>query len=600
MSDDADSESTADCSSPPASHTDDGDPQTTVRPTRRRVLGLAPAIAAALGGCSWGASGGGNPDGTSSTGPPSTGTTPPGTPTRGSSPSGNADGRTTTGSTPDPPTDQPTSTDRPTTTLEPPLDEFDRVIDAVEDAGCDPTGVTPCGPAIERVVADGVALRFPAGRYRFERGYGFRGLDHLGFVGEGRVTFVPPPGFNDKLIELSGDRMVFKGIDVDLRARDTTAGIRVITNDGFQIEDVTFRGRGTHPDEAVTNALAVAVENAGGKGTVRNVVAEQGSAIGHYKNGNGRVGIWVGRRHNGSVTVEDCRLAEFGNNGIYASRALGSTQVIGGTFRNNNIAGVRLGAPGSSVTGATVEIDVDGYTGPRTRTDDAYNTRAVVVEQGPHDESGRVVVEDCSIRLHSADRSQGGLVVWPTGNGPRIESCQFTTTVDEVAAITALPPVRRVAARDRPLEIRDSAIDGAAIGGEAISLQNRPFSTVADVEVVQSGADRDGIELVSADPLQLTGTAVRVTRFPLVALNPRGGGDRCLARVGPRSTLQRSTPAPPGTSTQARSSGGGSDCIGDGTFAGLDASEVIAITDVDEETVSWFHHTPTEDEGDSA
>lgn len=556
--------------------------------TRRAFLALTPAVVSSLAGCSWGASGSGSPSGTRTDGQPQTDT--PGT---ASSPTGQAtDGPPPTGNGTDTTTTQPTSTDRPTsTTPEPPLDRFDRVVDAVADAGCDPTGETPCGRALERVVTDGVVIRFPDGRYRFERGHGFRGLDRLGFVGEGDVTFVPPPGFNDKLIELSGNWMRFTGIDIDVRARDTTAGIRVITREGFEIEDVTFRGRGTHPDESVTNALALAVQESGGEGSVRNVVARRGSAIGHYKRGNGRVGIWVGRRHNGTVTLADCRLEEFGNNGIYASRGSGSTKVVGGSYRNNNVASIRLGGPDSSVTGATVAIDVDRYQGPPTRQDRDFNTRAIVVEQGPNNESGRVVVEDCTVDLTSAVRSQGGLVAWTTGNGPLIDSCRFTTALDGVAAIRGQPPVNRVSTEDRAFEIRDTVITGGAAQGPAIDLRDRPGSTIEGVEVVQTGPERDGIRLLESDPLTVASTSVSVTRFPLLAMDPRGDDGRCLVDVRPGSTLERSVSSPDGTRSFQREAASSDHCIGKPILEAVEDPEGIALTAVDDGSVTWLEHS---------
>lgn len=516
-----------------------------IRPTRRSVLATAPAVLASIGGCIWGDSG--------SDGPQSS--------TPGQTETPNEDGR---------------------------IDVFDRVLHAVDDVGCDPTGEVACDTAIEGSIADGVGIRFPAGTYRFERGHGFRGIGRLGLVGDGDVTFQPPDGFNDKLIEITGDRVLFAGIDLDLRADNTTAGLRFITNEGFHVEDVEFLGRGTHEDVAVTNALSVSVGNVEATGTIRDVVATKGSAIAHYGRGNGRVGIWVGRRHNGHVEIRDCRLEEFGNNGIYASRAPGTTAVLGGRFRNNNIAGVRLGGGGSSVMGATIEVDVDRYAGPRTRTDEQYNTRAIVIEQGPQSKGGRVQVEDCDVRLQTVDRSQGALVVWSTGNGPRIEGCHIRTDVDEVSGVRADTPEPDVGAEDRPVRIRDTVLDGDGAHGSAIQIHDRPRSSLVETTVEQAGDDQDGVELVASNPLRLDVTTITASRFSILALEAVTAEDDCIVDLGDGNRLDGNVSSTAQPSAFDLPEGPDRHCIGPEDLDGLTDASAVAFTTLRDGTLAWL------------
>ncbi len=514
---------------------------------------MAPLAVASLGGCIW-------TDGT-----------------------GNSSAQPTT----EQPTDSPSQSDA--------LAEFDQVVDAVADLGCDPTGETPSDDALAGEISDGMAIRFPAGRYRFDRGHGFRGFDHLGFVGEGDATFVPPPGFNDKLMAFSGNRVLFSGIDVDLRADNTTAGLRLITKSGFLIEDVEFVGRGTHGDSDVTNALSLAVADGSETGTVRNVTARHGSAIGHYKAGTGRVGIWVGRRHGGLIRIEDCRLEEFGNNGIYASRSSGTIEVVGGVYRNNNTASVRLSGGGSAVTGATIEVDLDRYAGPFTQTEDLYNTRAIVIEQGPHDKSGRVLVEDCDVRILNADYSQGALVIWATGNGPRIEQCRFTIAVDWVVGIRALAPDDGATGTARALDIRDCSMSGTAAYGSAIELHNRPGSTIRRSTIEHSGSARDGIQLVSSDPIDIETTTVTTTRYPIFVIDPRPDANRCLVNVGDGIRME-SGHGTEGTTSFEFADDGSEQCVGEPILADLDDPTGIAITDISNGTLTWLPDADTERE----
>ena len=481
---------------------------------------------------------------------------------------------------------------------------FEQVLDAVDDLGCDPKGESPCDTAIDGAIGDDVAIRFPAGTYRFERSHRFEDFDRLGFVGVGDVSFVPPTGFNDKLLSFLGGWALFSGIDLDVSATGTTAGLRFITRSGFVVEDVEFVGRGFHPDPSVVNALAVAVRNESEQGIVRDIVARRGSAIGHYKGGNGRVGIWVGARHRGRVTIENCHLEEFGNNGIYGSRNPGTVEVVGGLYRNNNVSGVRLGGGGNVVRDTTIEIDLGKYTGPYTATNTEYDTRAIVIEQGPYDKSGRVLIENCEIAMVNADRSQGTIVMWPTGNGPRIEGCEITNTVDWVPGILGRPPRPNVEERHRGIELIDTRITGSSSWGSSVELVGRPGSTISGTTIEQRGEYRNGLRLVESDPCTLESSSITTTQYPVFAFNPQTAGERCIVQLAGETQLERTgrslesvrsteiggtdsgelTTEQPPSGTERR-------CIGDTIRSEIDSFEGVGITNVEDGTLYWRHHT---------
>ena len=513
----------------------------------------------------------------------------------------------------------PTTTDTGTTGTETPDSDteeiptstgeiqFDRVLDAVDDLGCDPSGEQPCDSAIAGSLTNGTLVKFPAGRYRFERGHQFPEIARLGFHGEGSVTFVPPKGFNGKLIGMMGDYGSFRGIDIDVRAENTTAGIRATTKSGFLVEDVEFIGRGQHSDDQVVNALSLAVKNPDATGTVRHVTARKGSAIGHYKDGNGRVAMWIGHRHRGHITVENSHLEEFGNNGIYASRNRGSTEVKGGFFRNNNISSVRLGGGGNVLRDATIVIDVDKYTGPKTNVETDYNTRAIVIEQGPYDKTGRVRIEDTDIKMRNADRTQGSIVAWPSGNGPRIERTTIESEVDWAPAIRGLSPLPRVTLVERPFLINETTITGAGNHGSAMEFRERPWSMIERTRIEQTGSDRDGLQLISSNPCTITASSITTSRYPIYAITPDGGTDQCLLYVETASSLERTDPVP---DTLRSSELGALDpwslqtlevpygnerrCIGKSIHSELDDAQGIAITAINDGTVSWIHNSAIE------
>lgn len=478
--------------------------------------------------------------------------------------------------------------------------EFDRVFDAVEDLGCDPSGESACDWAIERGVGDNVGIRFPSGTYRFEQGHRFRDFERIGFIGDGDVSFVPPDGFNDKLFGFFGGWVRFEGIDVDISADETTAGLRFITGSGFHVEDVEFLGRGYHPDESVVNMLALAVTDDSARGTVRNIVARRGSAIGHYKKGSGRVGIWIGGSHLGHVTVRDCRLEEFGNNGIYGSRCDGTVDVIGGLYRNNNVCGVRLGGGGNSIRGTRFEVDLGQYTGPYTRTDEYYNTRAIVAEQGPYDLSGRILIENCDVEVLNADRSQGGIVTWTDGNGPRIVGCRIRSNVDWTPVVRGLSPVSEVNESERAVEIVDTTITDDGSGGSSIELNRRPGSLIKGTTIEQSGTQRNGLRLVDSSPCVLISSSITTTQYPIYVVDPDDSTDKCLVEFAGDTKIDRlysdlstlRTSKLDADSTVRTSVEGANHCLNTSVFSGVDNLDGIGIAEINGETVSWQDYPP--------
>ncbi|KTG26912.1 hypothetical protein AUR66_15525 [Haloferax profundi] len=422
---------------------------------------------------------------------------------------------TDTATPPPPPPQTPT-------TRTPRLDEFERV-DVVSDLGCDPTGDEPCVSKLQAGLADGVALEFPAGTYRFEDRLdisGHTGIALVG-VGAGSVNVVPPKGFNSVLVDVgSTDRFIMRGIDIDITANDTTAGIRVLCRKWFEIDDVEFVGRGTHPDDDVVHALLAGLTEASGRGLIRNFRATKGSAIGHYKDGDGRAGISIGPWNFGTIRIEDCHLEEFGNNGIYASRTSGNVEVVGGLFRNNNVASIRISGNGSYVSGATVEVDLGSYTGPLTQLDSQFNTRGIAIEQGPADKPPGVEIRDCTIRIEETPRSKGGIYIFPTGRTVTVRNTTIQVNVDEVPAVyrSVLEPQGQYEPAEAPhwINLENVEITGRARGAAGVVLYDAPESVIRNCTIDQSGTDRDGVYLTNSVSTTIDGGSISTSRYPVV------------------------------------------------------------------------------------
>ncbi|MFC6963381.1 hypothetical protein ACFQL7_03830 [Halocatena marina] len=276
---------------------------------------------------------------------------------------------------------------------------FDRVVDAVADLGCDPKGNADVSSKVESALDGQTLVEFPSGTYHWD-GSVTLDTDRIGIRGTSDdVLFTFPAGYNQFFINGSCEQALYENFDVDIQPENTATGIRVASERGFHIENIEHIGRGTADSSDVTRCWQLRVNDPDATGVVKNFVAKKGSAWAHYKGGDGRVGISI-YGGEGTIKVIDCHLEEFGNNGIYASRSLSSVQVEGGTYRNNNVAGIRFSGKGSYVDGATIEVDPSKYSGPRTREDDSFKMRGIVVEQGNSDTGG---FDDAGAQIRNTD-----------------------------------------------------------------------------------------------------------------------------------------------------------------------------------------------------
>lgn len=386
---------------------------------------------------------------------------------------------------------------------------FDKVVNLVDDYGADPTGSEPVDSAIKNAAGPDTLVMVPDGEYLFSGEVLVSPAGNVGFLAEDGAfpRFVAPSGHNDHLLNIYHlPKALFEGIDIDIQQTDTTAGLRFDIEDQVHVEDVEFLGRGTHPDSRVTNALDVAVTNVTGKGTVRNVTALKGSAIGHYKSGDGRVGVFIGRSNYGTVRIENCHLEEFGNNGLYCSRTPGTVEVIGGTYRNNNVASVRLGGSTSYVDGADIEVDLGAYSGPLTQTNSSYNTRCVILEQNNVTKTPGATVQNCEIRIASADNSQAAVHFWGwTGETTGvIENSRIQVDEDGVPAVYA---------DGSQLLMDGTSLTGSAIDRSAMVISGTAASesSVTNSCVEQTGDKRDGCLIEDATDCVMSDSNVNVT-----------------------------------------------------------------------------------------
>jgi len=184
----------------------------------------------------------------------------------------------------------------------------------------------PIGSTLEKWFKDGNEVRIPAGEYEWTNRLQLVGVANASIVGMGDVVFRRPDG--------------------------ATHGINFHGAGDIEMRNITLRGTTEH------RTLHLSTSSPDAKVVVRNIEIPDG---GRRANGKNPVGTFVAKGHVGENWLYDMLIQGFPNNGLYASApgisgggGNGSVHVIRGLYKNNNIAGVRIGSDGSSVQGTVV------------------------------------------------------------------------------------------------------------------------------------------------------------------------------------------------------------------------------------------------------
>jgi lipopolysaccharide export system protein LptA len=418
---------------------------------------------------------------------------------------------------------------------------FERSVDMVADAGCDPTGQEPCDEQIQDAADSFTLLRFPPGEYKVTQKNVILNETNIGFLGEGDVRFVVPERYNEKVLVVdSGTGVLFENIDIDQRADGATPALHLGGEDDIQVHDVELIGQGIHPDslsrddpnwspgEGASNGnpdvhdfFYPIVRSPDGTGLVTNLEANNHGLMGAYNAGDGRSGIWVGIENRGTVTFRDCHIEEFGSNGTYTSRTNGVVQFEGGVYRNNDNNQIRIGSTGSYIDGAVLDVDADASDAPNPY--EALNYRGVRVEMGRQSDRTDVTVRDCDIAVRSAPHSGGGVVAEATASEFTVRNSRIGIDEDGVRGVLGKEPDGGGAydppAKPHAATLEDVSITGSADGEDAITLFDRPNSVVDGCCIHQEGPSRNGVRLVDTDGSRVTDSTIDVTGQQVVEEN---------------------------------------------------------------------------------
>ena len=388
---------------------------------------------------------------------------------------------------------------------------FSRTVNAVEDLGCDPNGGSPIDDALSGV-NDGTLVVFPGGDYRLEGEVQFSG-NTVGMVGEGydEASGPPEPGGGaatliarnqDSRINLDAESGLLANLILDQSG--SGAGISfVVRSQGFvTARDIRVTGvlekTGSTADENTNHPqCSLIAESSEATARVERFVS-RGTGIPGDKNVGGVPAIWVGDGNKGTAQIVDCEIQGSADNGIYGSRTPGDTQIVGGTYFNNEVSQIRICGKGSFADGVTLGADADSYSGP-TGSSGGFNQKIgmqiVKIEQPSHiSKPGGVILRNAEIQARSANNM--GAVIYVRGHGGalKLDNCRVTNNTQWASVLASEPGSSYDPASPPPhnITITNSLFQGTQ-SSEIVKVEGRPQSTVTKTCFKISGASQSSL-----------------------------------------------------------------------------------------------------------
>ncbi|MFC7195166.1 right-handed parallel beta-helix repeat-containing protein [Halosimplex aquaticum] len=369
---------------------------------------------------------------------------------------------------------------------------------------------------LTKAIADNTLVYFPDGRYKLDY-LEIKDTHQFGLVSiPNTETVLVPNGpiseIGNQFINLMWvSDVLLDGFEFDFSESDVGGALRVIAEGDIIARNL--RTRGPLPDQNSEEnhvAYRFEVQKPDAKGLVERVVARDG---GH--DGGDGVGIFVGKDHSGSLTFRNCEVANFPNNGLYASAPgqtldgytgnNGDIHVRGGRYENNNVANVRVGSTGSTVKDVTVTVDKV----PPALPGGTLNVRGIWLR-----ERNDLLVEDCKIEFtENAAEGFGAISYNPMHGSSTVRNTEIRVDRDDYNAIRAIDSSR--GGTEAPLHFENVTVTGTAAKGAAIEIADRPKTTFQNCRIEQLGQNRSGILLIDSDNCVVADSTIRVSNQPI-------------------------------------------------------------------------------------
>lgn len=404
----------------------------------------------------------------------------------------------------DPPDDDPDE-DPPEAEI-PHADEFETVIEAVQE-GADPDGEQPVNFLFEENTDDSTLFAFGPGTYRIEP-FAIQNRTQIGLTrsGEEKPKFIPAAGgcrgghpyiFFDRVRDLLLD-----GIDLDFRDSESGGPIHFFLDGDSTVSDVMLRGTCSNQ----FGLVRIEVRDPSGSALIENFEAR------NVQKDNSLTGIFVSRNHAGEATFKNCQLDDFSDNGLYASAPGGpnghdgTVKVLGGTYRNNNIANVRLGSTGSVAENVTIRVDSEppGW--------GQLNTRGIRLRN-----KADQTIRNCEITYEESAAFSFGAVVFHAASGSGlVTDTEIRIERPEIPAVRAFSPENP---DDGSPVLENVSITGAATDGVIADIEGRDETVFRNCTIEQSASNRRGIRFRNSQDCLIEGCTLEVNKEPVILDN---------------------------------------------------------------------------------
>ena len=391
----------------------------------------------------------------------------------------------------------------------PRTEEFETVVNAVA-AGADPNGEELVNPILDEYAGDDTLLVFPDGTFLLEP-ITLSDYDRLGIVSDRGAdpTFVAADGNcidgGSSYVHLENVAdLLLDGIAFDFTGDETGGIVRITATGDATVRDVSARGEcaaqiAMFRLDVLPEAATAIVENL---------------QITNQSTDSWLTGVFVGKKHAGDLIFRNCSVEGFTDNGLYASApgladgADGIVHVDGGTYRNNNVANVRLGSAGSVARGVTSISDSP----PPSDGEVTANARGFRLRSG-HGQ----LIDGCEVQITGGSRfTHGGIVFHETNGGARVQDTRVEIDRDETPAIRLFPRDN-----DNPGSpvFEDIDITGTAAYGQSVLVDNRDETVFRNCTIKQSGKQRNAILFRDSADCRLVDSTIDVTNHPLILRN---------------------------------------------------------------------------------
>lgn len=392
---------------------------------------------------------------------------------------------------------------------------FEERINAVEDLGWDPNGLSPVEDSLAESFDRNALIEVPPGEYKLNGSIEGRGVSNWGIIGDGEertdVRFTTTKNSRIKFKLLSGSDVLLANFAFDQGEQfDRSMGMTLFIENNLRIHNVEKVGSNPAEDPNSVSALLLSVTDPDGIAVVDTLVRTGPQEFLPYP--KNELCVFSGRAHLGTIKYRNLQIANAGENGIYASKCPGDIHVEGGFYKNNRNDGIRISGDGSYIRDATVIIDSDNFH-PENKGVEG-NMRGIRMQSGDKGFSGGVI-EDTSLELRSTFLTQSLVHIAHNQGGMTLRNSELKNWT-RFFSFRAKGPSEYV---QEPwgITLDDVRMEEHGGVGTALKIEDRPNSTFRNVtiETARHVGLRHGVTIADSDGTVFEDVKIATNGIPL-------------------------------------------------------------------------------------